>query len=68
MFEHQQLLCWMQAQHDTLQHDVFPNLQDSLKEIEYLTKSKVLAMAASHGLSPLGTLDKVKNTIMVHIS
>jgi hypothetical protein len=30
-FKNQQLLCWMQAQHDTLQHGVLLNLQDSLK-------------------------------------
>jgi hypothetical protein len=31
VFEHQQLLRWMRARHDTLLHSVFPNLQDSLK-------------------------------------
>jgi hypothetical protein len=68
VFEHQQLLRWMRARHDTLQHSVFSNLQDCLKVFEYLTKSEALAMAASHGLCALGTLDEIKNTIMAHIS
>ena len=68
IFEHQQLLRWMRAWHDTLQHGILPNLHNSLKKFEYLTKSEALAMAAGHGLSPLGTLDKIKNTIMAHIS
>ena len=58
----------MQAHHHSLQEASYPDIQDSLQKFDNLNKAEALTMAAGYGLSPLGTLNDIQNSIILHIT
>ena len=63
-----ELLKLIRVHHDALLKNSSHSINTCLSDFEYAMKPDTLSFAAAHGLSPLGTLDDIKNTIVHHIS
>ena len=66
--EHSQLIHWLQVRHRSLQENEFPSFHTMFDRFEYCVRSEALAIAASHGLSPVGTIDDIKSLVVAHIA
>jgi hypothetical protein len=66
--EHSRLTHWWQAQHHSLQENVQPSFRRLFDRFEKLSRPEAPAIAASHGLSPLGTVNDIKSSLVAHIA
>ena len=66
--DHSQLIHWLQTQHRSLQENEYPSFHTMFDRFEYCVRSEALAIAASHGLSPVGTVDDIKSSVVAHIA
>lgn len=66
--EHSQLIRWLQARHCSLEENEYPSFQTTFDGSEKCVRPEALAIAASHGLSPVGTIHDIKNSVVAHIA
>jgi hypothetical protein len=45
-----------------------PSVQTLFDKFEQFSRPEALAIAASHGLSPLGTVNDIKSSVIAHIA